>query len=128
MRILLVEDDESCARLFRVICELEGHEVLSAYDGERGLQLLREERVDLVLLDIVMTGLDGLAVLKAMKRHPLTRQLPVVVHTADVSEANRRAIGALAPAGVLYKPFKRRELLEAIAQATEGQPRRLGCG
>lgn len=113
-RLLLVEDDASNAHLFRLMCEGGGYEVLHVANGERALEVLRTESVDLVLMDLQMPGLDGLSATRAIKQHPSTARLPVVIATAW---ANPEATGALLSAGavaVLIKPFTRQELLACL--------------
>jgi DNA-binding response OmpR family regulator len=68
-RILMIEDDREMVTLGKLILEREGYEVLTAYDGAQGLELLQQENgnVDLLLLDIMMTGMDGWQVLTKVK-------------------------------------------------------------
>ncbi len=90
-RILVVDDDP------RLYLSIEGYEVDTAANGEEGLRLLEQKRPDLVILDVMMPGIDGLEACRRIKSNPETRSIPVVLFTAlsrtdDVE--NGRAAGA----------------------------------
>jgi len=78
-KILLVEDEELLADLLLKKLTVSGYEVSLANDGERGLNLVRELRPDLVLLDILMPKMDGLQVLAEMQKDNALRKIPVIV-------------------------------------------------
>lgn len=113
-RLLLVEDDDSNARLFRIMCEGAGYEVIPAADGQGALEALRQEPVDLVLMDLQMPGLDGLSATRAIKSHPDTAHLPVVIATARANPEVRAALLAAGAVAVLIKPFTRQELVAVL--------------
>ncbi len=83
--ILVIDDDTRMARVLARMIRGVGHHyrVLSAYDGEDGLRRMRRDQPDLVLLDLVMPGLDGYAVLAAMRQDPALHDIPVVIVTAQ---------------------------------------------
>jgi class 3 adenylate cyclase len=87
--ILVVEDNEVHRATLKKLLGRQGHRVTSAENGRRGLDLIRSERFDMVLLDIVMPEMDGFQVLKDIKSDPLLRHIPVVVITAldDIESA-----------------------------------------
>lgn len=78
-KILLVEDEEIMIDLLQRKLKEEGYEVLLAGDGEEGLKKMRQERIDLVLLDIVMPKLGGFEVMEEMNKEPELRKIPVVI-------------------------------------------------
>lgn len=78
-RILLVEDDRALAAMYQRRLEHSGHEVAVAHDGESGLARIREERFDLVFLDIGLPKIDGIAVLEAVRSDTKLSKLPVVI-------------------------------------------------
>lgn len=80
MKILVVEDDESMARLCREEMEDEGYEVMVAHTGFKGLQLFRDKKPDLVTLDIKLPDLDGMELVKQMKAS--RREVPVIILTS----------------------------------------------
>jgi DNA-binding response OmpR family regulator len=81
-RILLADDHPQIVRLLQHCLGREGHTLLTALDGARALELIRQERPDLVILDVVMPELDGYRVLSRMRADPELRGIPVVMLTA----------------------------------------------
>jgi len=112
LRVLVVDDDE---RLYELIASyLEQNDVspVSAKDGRRALDMLEREAFDAVLLDVMMPGMDGLAVLKALRaRWP---SQPVIMLTAKGDETDRVVGLELGADDYLAKPFSPRELLARI--------------
>ena len=80
--ILVIEDEEHIRTILKYNLELDGFEVFLAEDGMPGLELAREKRPDLILLDWMMPGLDGLQVLSELKHDERTRDIPVFMLTA----------------------------------------------
>jgi CheY-like chemotaxis protein len=80
-KILLVEDDALMARLYQKTFTFDGHEVVTAADGEEGLAKAKTEKPTLMLLDIMMPKMNGLDVLTRLKADPETKGIPVVVLT-----------------------------------------------
>jgi len=104
-RILVVDDEAGNRDLLRRRLEREGYAVICAEGGQEALAVVAREAVDLVLLDMLMPGLDGLAVLGRLKGDPATRDLPVIVISAlDDLQAIARCIEAGAE-DYLPKPF-----------------------
>jgi DNA-binding response OmpR family regulator len=112
--ILVVEDEADLATLVQVNLDLAGYRVSSARNGAEGLQRVRQERPDLVLLDVMMPVLDGWQVLRAIKEDEELRDLPVVMLTALSEE--RDVIRGHLQGAVRYvtKPFEMRALLRAV--------------
>src|SRR6266700_2206116 len=106
--ILIVEDEAKMQRLLELNLSEEGYATRTASDAERGLNLLRQEKVDLVLTDLRLPGMDGLEFLQAAKR--INTALPVVVMTAyGTVETAVEAMKAGASNYVL-KPFSMEEI------------------
>ena len=98
-RVLLAEDDRFLRRAAEARLRRHGLDVLTAADGEEALRIARAERLDLVLLDVVMPKLEGFEVLKLLKEDPATAGIPVIVlsnlgQERDVAQA--KALGAIA--------------------------------
>ncbi len=124
---LLVEDD---ARLAALVAEFLGkHEVdvTVAADGERGLRALRDKAWDVVLLDLMLPGVDGLEIARRMRADPRTAQLPVIMLTAKGDDVDKIVGLELGADDYLAKPYNPRELLARIRallrRATSGAPR-----
>jgi len=121
-RLLVVEDDPAIRRGVVAALSFAGYDVLEAADGSRGLELAETAEVDLVLLDVVLPGTDGLAILRRVREARPTR--PVI--TARAAEDDR--VGGLAAGADDYviKPFSVRELLarvEAVLRRSPERPR-----
>jgi CheY-like chemotaxis protein len=81
-RVLLVDDSPTALYLLRTVFESEQYEVVTATDGNEGLDEVRRRAPDLVVTDSVMPGLDGFALLKRLRENPDTRRIPVVMLTS----------------------------------------------
>ena len=103
--ILVVDDEFSVAEVLQSVLVDAGHEVVTAVNGQQGLELLGKTRPDMVLLDFMMPIMDGPAMLKAMKAHPAYRNVPAVVMSSLPESAVAAAARGLY-AAFLRKPFK----------------------
>ena len=89
--VLIVDDDvDGCRPLARLL-EVAGHRPFFVHDGRAALSLLDQLRPDMILLDVMMPGLNGIDVLKTIRSHPKHRELPVVVFSALSDEETRTA-------------------------------------
>ena len=84
--VLIVEDDPDIVELLQYTLEREGYPVMVAQNGEKGLSEAQRRRPGLILLDLMLPGLDGLEVCKALKADETTRSIPVVMLTAKGEE------------------------------------------
>ncbi|MBI4260982.1 MAG: response regulator transcription factor [Actinobacteria bacterium] len=105
--VLVVDDEEAIAEAVRARLESEGFRVLVAGDGPRAIELARTDRPDLVVLDLMLPGMDGLEVCKEIQR---TEWVPVLMLTARTDEADKVAGVAVGADDYLTKPFSLREL------------------
>jgi DNA-binding response OmpR family regulator len=78
-KILIVEDDRFLRELIARKLRNEGYDVIEAVDGEEGLKRIKEEKPDLILLDLILPGIDGFEVLAKAKEDPDTAQIPVII-------------------------------------------------
>ena len=109
--ILLVEDDQSIADSVAYSLRQEGFEVAAASDGPSGLAQAIDTKPDLVILDLMLPGLDGLDVFRALRKHS---QVPVIMLTAKDAEADRVAGIELGADDYITKPFYMRELVARV--------------
>lgn len=114
-RLLVIEDDATIRWLTVVILEEEGYRVDSAADGATGIALAHERRPDLILCDIVMSGLDGYAVLAALRQDPLSATTPVIFLTGVGESTALRKGMELGADDYLTKPFAPERLVRAVA-------------
>jgi two-component system, OmpR family, alkaline phosphatase synthesis response regulator PhoP len=103
--VLVVDDERSIRILCRVNLIASGIEVLEASDGREGLELARQERPDLLLLDVMMPGLDGWTVARELASDEETRDIPIVFLTARADPSDRRLGAQLGGVGYVVKPF-----------------------
>jgi CheY-like chemotaxis protein len=103
--VLVVDDELSIRMLCRVNLVASGIEVLEADNGKDAVELVRRERPDLVLLDVMMPDLDGFEVARRLAADPKTREIPIVFLTARAGEADRRLGEQLGGVGYVVKPF-----------------------
>jgi len=80
-KILLVEDDPMVVRMYKKKLEFDGFKLTLAYNGEEGLEALKKELPDIVLLDIMMPKMNGIEMLQIVKNHPEYKNIPVVILT-----------------------------------------------
>ena len=119
-KVLIVDDSEAFRRLNAEILKLDGHQVLMARNGRETLDLVRSERPDILLLDIMMPGLDGFDVCRELKSDPVTRGTKVVMVTALSESARFRALQAGADEFVT-KPLTSREMRDLVRTLAEGK-------
>jgi PAS domain S-box-containing protein len=118
--VLYVEDNMSNLRLVERILAKRPHiELMSAMDGAMGLELARQHRPALVLLDLHLPGMDGEQVLRRLKEDPLTAQEPVVVVSADATKARVARLVRGGASGFLTKPLQVTQFLSLVDGALE---------
>lgn len=110
-RILAVEDDRKTADLVRLYLERAGYTVDIAHDGSAALEKMRQEEFDLVVLDIMLPGMDGLSVCRQIR---LDSDVPVIMLTAKVTESDRLRGFDCGADDYVVKPFSPRELVARV--------------
>ncbi len=123
--ILVIEDETDILTLLRHYLKQEHFEVVTAQNGYDGLTQARAIHPDLILLDLMLPGLDGLSVNRSLKKDPLTAGIPVVILTAKGDETDRIIGLELGADDYIVKPFNPKELLarvKAILRRLEQEP------
>ena len=110
-KILVVEDDEDIARLLEFTFASAGNAVLREVEGEKGLETVRREKPDLVILDVMLPGMDGFSLLREIRRDAATAGIPVIMLTARAEEVDRIVGLELGADDYVVKPFSPRELV-----------------
>jgi two-component system phosphate regulon response regulator PhoB len=110
-KILLIEDEPDIAEVLQYNLEKEGFDVGTARRGDTGLDAIRRDSPDLVLLDLMLPGIDGLELTRMLKRDPLTSRLPIVMLTARGEELDRIVGLELGADDYISKPFSPREVV-----------------
>ena len=111
---MVIEDEKEIRDLVRYNLEREGYRVVSADDGEQGLAQIFASRPDLLVLDLMLPGRNGLEILREVRAEPLTRDLPVIVLTARSAEMDKLLGFDHGADDYLTKPFSPRELLARV--------------
>ncbi len=114
-KILVIEDNPANMTLATFLLQSVNHTVLCATDAETGLTMVRAETPDLILMDIQLPGMDGLAATKILKEDPVTRAIPVIALTALAMKGDEERIRAAGCDGYIAKPMRYKLFLEAIA-------------
>lgn len=113
-RILLTDDEPNIVLVVTKRLEIQGYEVLIARDGEEALKKAREMKPDLVLLDIMLPGVDGLNVCRILKADEATRNIPVILFSARAQTWDKEAGREFGANAYVEKPFQPEELLATI--------------
>lgn len=116
-KILFVEDESALQRAATQVLSEEGYQVLSALDGENGLNVAKKEKPDLILLDLILPKKEGFAVLEGLKGDPETAKIPVIIlsnleGTADVE----KALNLGATTYLVKTNYRLNEVVEKIKQ------------
>jgi len=120
--ILIVDDEPDITRTFERILRTEGYSVMTAQNGPTALAILRDHPVDVILLDLAMPGMDGLAVLRAIRNLPMHTAVVVIsAHIEPAGEAEAKRLGAVA---VLSKPPNIGDLLRLCSELSHHSPRK----
>jgi len=122
--ILCIEDEAEMIDLMRLMLEREGYRVIGAEGGEAGLERIREEVPDLVLLDLMMPGVDGWQVYQHLQTDQAFEDIPVIVVTAKAQDIDKvLGLRIAQVADYIVKPFGAQQLLESIRRVLgEGGP------
>jgi len=122
VRVLVVDDLAYNRRSLKGVFQSAGYQVVTAEDGEAALRLIRTDRPDVVVTDILMPNLDGFQLCRAVKTDPNLASIVVIFYTGSYTDAKDREFGmSLGAAAYLVKPLEPRELLSEVSRAV-GQP------
>lgn len=123
-RILIVEDEPDIVEVLRYNLEREGFQVEAAERGDSALEVIRKRPPDLILLDLMLPGLDGLELTRVLKRDPRLAQIPLVMLTAKGEELDRIVGLELGADDYIPKPFSPREVglrIKAVLRRRESE-------
>lgn len=112
--ILIVDDEPDLVSVLRIGLEIEGFEVLEAADGEAGLKCAREQRPDLMVLDLMLPKLDGYKVCRALKFDERYRSMPIFILSARSGDNDRQLAYDLGADAFISKPYDMADLVSRI--------------
>ena len=113
-RILIIEDNAANMKLATLLLQKAGHVILSATDAEVGLSTARTERPDLILMDIQLPGMDGLAATVLLKKDPVTAAIPIIALTAMAMKDDKEKSILAGCDAYIAKPLRYQDLYAAI--------------
>ena len=119
-KVLICDDEPYIRESVSYVARAEGHEVLTAEDGEQGLQLARKELPDLIFLDLMMPRLNGFQVCQALKQDSSTSGIHVIILTARGQEIDRVKGKEVGADEYLTKPFSPRKLRQRMQEVLGG--------
>jgi two-component system cell cycle response regulator DivK len=114
--ILIVEDDPKNLKLFRDLLQVSGYTTLEATDGKQGVELAREEKPDLILMDIQMPVMDGLEATKLLKNDDVTKDIPIIAITAYAMKGDEEKMRDAGCDGYITKPIDVKGFLKKISE------------
>lgn len=113
-KILVVEDEESQAEVLEVLLRSNFYEVIIAYDGEAGVKRAKKESPDLILMDVMMPKLSGMAACKQLKEDPKTKDIPIIMLTVKNMMSDYEEGADAGADSYITKPYNSERLLQRI--------------
>ena len=125
-RVLIVDDSPTIVKALGKMLHSAGCTILEAGDAESALERVRDERPDLIFLDIVLPGMDGFAALRQLRRDPATRDIPVIMISGNARASEHFFGSRIAADDFMKKPFARQELFARVERLLDDEqvPRR----
>jgi two-component system chemotaxis response regulator CheY len=115
-KILAVDDSKTMRDMVSLTLRNAGHDVAEAADGQQALTVLGSNRVDLVITDLNMPKMDGIALIKALRSHPVHRATPILILTTESDDAKKAEGKAAGATGWIVKPFEPQRLIEVVGK------------
>ena len=112
-KVLVVDDEENIRRLLRSMLGNK-YIVLEAKDGKAAIDIVRSQKPDIILMDIMMPNMDGYTACHTIKRDPATKMIPVIMVTAVGQELNKKLAQEMGADGYITKPFSAQELADTV--------------
>ncbi|MBW4616237.1 MAG: response regulator [Desmonostoc vinosum HA7617-LM4] len=121
-RVLFIDDEETIQKVVQFGIHMAvGWDVMTASSGPTGIETAQTEQPDVILLDVMMPDMDGIATFKALQSHPETEHIPVIFLTAKAQTSEKRQFNDLGVSGVITKPFNSLDLPDQIARILHWQ-------
>lgn len=117
--ILITEDNEKNRKLMREALRVTGYQTLETETAEEGVRVAQESRPALILMDLQLPGMDGIAALAALRADPRTKAIPVIAVTASAMTHNRSRVMAAGFDGLQTKPISVMEFLRLVRQVLD---------
>ncbi|MBE9067018.1 response regulator [Leptolyngbya cf. ectocarpi LEGE 11479] len=116
--ILIIDDDADIREATQLCLEITGHwDVLKASNGQEGIAIAQTEHPDVILLDMMMPGMDGLTILERLQDNPQTQQIPIIILTAKAQSHEQEFFRQLKVLSVITKPYDPMTISDQIFSA-----------
>lgn len=119
MRVLVIDDSPTIVAVLNKMLRQNGYDVLKAGDGESGVEIARNEKPDLIFLDIVLPGINGFAALRMLRRDPVTQKTPVIMISGNMQATEQFYAQRIGADDFMKKPFGRGEVFMRIQKLVE---------
>lgn len=119
LRVLVVDDSPTIRAVLGKMLLQDGYEVTKAGDGEEALALARTQQPGLIFLDVVLPGMSGFAALRALRRDPLTHQIPIVMMSGNLQATEQFYVQRFGADDFMKKPFGRGEVFARLQHLTQ---------
>lgn len=113
-KMLIIDDSKTVCSLLRKMLEQNQYDVTIALDGESGLQAVKDKRPDLIFLDIVLPGMNGFQVLRTLRKHTATENIPIIMISGNVQATEKYYAERIGADDFMKKPFSRYEVFHRI--------------
>ena len=117
--ILVIEDNKLNMKLVNGLVKIGKYRMIEAIDAESGIELIREQRPDLVLMDIQLPGMDGLQATRIIRKDPILSNIPVVALTSYAMQGDEQKATTAGCTGHIAKPIDTRRFLDMLAEYLE---------
>ena len=108
--VMVVEDNEKNRKLMRVVLKAKGYNIIEAATGEEALNLLKNQKPDIILMDIQLPGIDGLTLIRQIKASVITKDIPIIAVTAYAMKGDEQKILDTGCNAYVSKPINTQEL------------------
>ncbi len=125
-KVLIVDDSPTVVTVLRKLMQQNDYRTFEAYSAEEALELVKHERPDLIFLDIVLPGMDGFSALRALRREPTTKDVPIIMISGNAQATEQFYVQRIGADDFMKKPFSRAEVFARIDRLVDadGIPRR----
>lgn len=118
-KILIVDDEPQLVKMIEYRLKANNYETITANDGQTALDLTRNEKPDLIILDLMLPNIEGYKVCRMLKFDQKYKHIPIIILTAKTQEADRKTGEDVGANAYMTKPFETKELLSKIAKLLE---------
>ena len=119
-KILIVDDEAALVKMGQLRLEAAGHEVITASDGQEGLEKARSEKPDLIILDVMLPKIDGFKICRMLRFDEKYKKIPIIMLTARAQESDRHTGEEVGADAYIIKPFPPEVLLDKISELLKG--------